>query len=58
MRLNQLPPAGAWYSAWNANPVPQNALTTTLHHPLGDLKKWAQGHFSQAIFNADSTVHA
>jgi hypothetical protein len=57
VRLNQLPPAGAWYSAWNASPVLQNVLTATLHHPLGDLKKWTQGHFSQAIFNADSTVH-
>ena len=57
VRLNEMPPAGAWYSAWNANPVTPNVVTTTLHHPLGDLKKWTQGHTSQTIFNADSIVH-
>ena len=57
VRLNQSPPAGAWFSAWNADPVPIGAITTTLHHPMGDLKKWTRGYVGQSVFIADSVVH-
>ena len=57
VRLNEPPPAGARFAAWNAGPVPIGAATTTLHHPLGDLKKYARGYVGQAVFLADSVVH-
>jgi hypothetical protein len=43
LRLNRAPPAGAYYSAWRAEPVPQLAVGTGLHHPQGDLAKFSQG---------------
>jgi lysyl endopeptidase len=43
MRLNRAPPAGVQFSAWRAEPVPQLATGTALHHPMGDLLKWTQG---------------
>jgi hypothetical protein len=43
LRLYTAPPAGVRYSAWRAEPVPNNAIATALHHPYGDLLKWSQG---------------
>ena len=43
LRLNGTPPAGAWLSAWRAEPIPQLAVTTGLHNPHGDLLKFSQG---------------
>lgn len=43
VRLNESPPVGSYFAAWRAEPVPQLAIATTLHHPEGDLKKWSQG---------------
>jgi lysyl endopeptidase len=43
LRLNDMPPAGAFYSAWRAEPLPALAVGTSIHHPMGDLKKWSQG---------------
>ena len=43
LRLYTMPPAGVRYSAWRAEPVPNGALATTLHHPEGDLLMWSQG---------------
>ena len=57
VRLDEPPPAGAWHSAWNAAPVPLNATTTTLHHPMGDLKKWTRGYVGQSVFISDSVMH-
>jgi len=57
VRLNEQPPAGARFAAWNAEPVPVGTAATTLHHPLGDLKKYARGYVGQTVFLADSTVH-
>jgi hypothetical protein len=57
VRLNEQPPAGARFAAWNADPVPVGSATTTLHHPLGDLKKYARGYVGQSVFLADSVVH-
>ena len=57
VRLNQSPPAGVRFAAWNADPVPLNVVTTTLHHPMGDLKKWSRGYVGQSVFISDSVVH-
>jgi hypothetical protein len=43
LRLNRTPPAGVFYSAWRAEPVPAAAVATGLHHPNGDLAKFSQG---------------
>ena len=43
VRLNETPPAGAYFSAWRAEPVTAQATVSVIHHPEGDLKKWAQG---------------
>ena len=43
LRLQRMPPSGAYYSAWRAEPVPQLAVGTGLHHPQGDLLKFSQG---------------
>lgn len=43
LRLNANPPAGAWFSAWDATPVPTNTPAIVLHHPQGDLKKISTG---------------
>lgn len=57
VRLNEPPPAGARFAAWNAEPVPVGTATTTLHHPMGDLKKYARGYVGQSVILADSVVH-
>jgi lysyl endopeptidase len=56
VRLNEPPPAGTRFAAWNARPVPIGVATTTLHHPLGDLKKYARGYVGQAVYLSDSVV--
>jgi len=43
VRLNAAPPAGAFYSAWRSDTVATGAVVSVIHHPEGDLKKWAQG---------------
>ena len=43
LRLNASPPAGAWFSAWDATPVPTNTPAIVVHHPEGDLKKVSTG---------------
>jgi len=57
VRLNEPPPEGVRFAAWNAGPVPVGTATTTLHHPMGDLKKYARGYVGQSVFLADSVVH-
>ena len=47
LRLNGAPPAGSYYSGWDANPVPGGAALVALHHPQGDLKKATQGTFAR-----------
>jgi lysyl endopeptidase len=42
-RLNAAPPTGAWFSAWDATPMPSGTGAIVLHHPEGDLKKLTQG---------------
>jgi hypothetical protein len=43
VRLAAEPPAGARFSAWRAEPIPNLATVSVISHPEGDLKKWAQG---------------
>jgi hypothetical protein len=43
LRLNELPPAGAVLTAWDANVIGASAIVTSIHHPQGDLKKFSQG---------------
>jgi len=43
VRLNAAPPAGTHFSAWRAEPIPNGATISVIHHPQGDLKKWSQG---------------
>jgi lysyl endopeptidase len=51
LRLNNAPPAGAFYAGWDANPLPAGASVITIHHPRGDLKKVTQG----SMLRFDST---
>lgn len=43
LRLNDDSPGGAWFSGWNAAPVPVSTSVTAIHHPRGDLKKVSFG---------------
>lgn len=43
LRLNNAPPAGAFYAGWNANALSAGTPVVTIHHPRGDLKKVSQG---------------
>jgi lysyl endopeptidase len=43
-RLDASPPPGAWFSAWDATPVPSGTSAIVLHHPEGDLKKLSIGN--------------
>ncbi|HEX4886079.1 MAG TPA: serine protease [Casimicrobiaceae bacterium] len=43
LRLHDSPPAGTFFAAWRAEPVPALAVATGLHHPQGDLLKFSQG---------------
>ena len=44
VRLNNAPPAGATFAAWNASPLSEaGAAAAGIHHPEGDLKKISQG---------------
>ncbi len=44
VRLNDTPPAGATFAAWNATgPLANGTSVIGIHHPEGDLKKVSQG---------------
>jgi hypothetical protein len=43
LRLNAQPPAGAFYSGWDANAIARNTTVYSIHHPQGDLKKVSRG---------------
>lgn len=43
LRLNNSPPASAWYSGWSAAALPINASVIGIHHPAGDNKKVSVG---------------
>jgi hypothetical protein len=50
VRLNEAPPAGAWFSGWNADPVTGSLAVIGVHHPAGDLKKVSLGQVSPTPF--------
>ncbi|RYF25041.1 MAG: serine protease [Comamonadaceae bacterium] len=43
LRLNDTPPPGAVFAAWDANPQASNSSVVGLHHPQGDLLKISFG---------------
>ena len=43
VRLNDVVPATAYFAAWRAEALAANDSVSTIHHPRGDLKKWARG---------------
>ena len=43
VRLNNAPPAGAYYLGWDASTVSTGSSVTVIHHPSGDLKKVSLG---------------
>ena len=43
IRLNNTPPAGAFFAGWNSNALPVGSQIVVVHHPSGDLKKVSQG---------------
>ena len=47
MRLNNSPPAGVVYSAWNAALVANGTPFVSLSHPKGDTARFALGNLSQ-----------
>ncbi|OHE81520.1 MAG: hypothetical protein A2X76_02450 [Lysobacterales bacterium GWF1_69_6] len=54
LRLNDTPPAGAYYAGWDANPLAAGASVLAIHHPSGDLKKSSLGNqISQDSYNIE-----
>ncbi len=43
LRLNGTPPAGAFYSGWDATQITNGTAVRAIHHPSGDLKKTSLG---------------
>jgi len=56
LRLNTAPPVGVTFSAWRAEPVPEGAVATGLHHPAGDLGKFSQGNSTGYQLFSDGTT--
>ncbi len=45
LRLNEVPPANAYFAAWRAEALTAETTISSIHHPSGDLKKWSQGRY-------------
>lgn len=43
LQLNNPAPAGAYFAAWNAAPLPAASAVLAIHHPAGDAKKVSSG---------------
>lgn len=43
LRLNEAPPAGAVFAAWDASPQAESTAVVGIHHPRGDLQKVSTG---------------
>lgn len=43
LRLNNAPPAGAYFAGWNAKPLVAGDAITAIHHPAGDSKMVSTG---------------
>ena len=46
LRLNDTPPAGAFFAGWDASVQPAGTAVVGLHHPKGDLLKISKGSVS------------
>jgi hypothetical protein len=57
VRLLDVPPAGAGFAAWRADPLVTNEAVATIHHPRGDLKKWSSGRYQDLTFLSDQLVY-
>jgi lysyl endopeptidase len=53
LHLNNMPPRGVVYSAWNAAPVAADSSIVSLSHPKGDPTKYALGTMSKLIRPSD-----
>jgi lysyl endopeptidase len=51
LRLNEQPPAGVWYSGWDANQIAPGAAIQVIHHPAGDPKKYSVGQVTGLTTN-------
>jgi len=56
VRLNAPPPAGTFFAAWRADPIPTGSDISVIHHPAGDLKKWAAGTMPGTKSYSDGSV--
>ena len=58
LRLRATPPAGAFFSGWNASTLTAPTAVTAIHHPQGDNKKVSRGTHSgfQANVNVDGQL--
>lgn len=43
LKLNDVPPAGAYFLGWDSNPVPLSSSVVGIHHPDGGLQKISMG---------------
>jgi hypothetical protein len=43
LRLNNAPPASAYFAGWTAAPLPASSAILGIHHPSGDAKKVSAG---------------
>lgn len=43
LRLNNAPPANAYFAGWNAAPIADGSSVLAIHHPRGDSKKVSGG---------------
>lgn len=46
LRLNEPPPAGAMFAAWDNAPIPVGDAITGIHHPSGDMQKISLGRIT------------
>jgi lysyl endopeptidase len=58
VRLADRAPEEAWFSGWDAAPLPFGVPVLGLHHPAGDLKKVSFGSALDATLNASGTRYS
>ncbi len=58
LRLNEAPPAGSFFTGWDANAIGIGSTVVGLHHPMGDLKKFSQGNATAFITDTPGSTPA
>ena len=43
LRLRATPPGGSFFAGWNASTLTPSTAVITIHHPMGDIKKYSRG---------------